>query len=172
MSQFQRHELESHSVGEPNGISEPVSLASFALNDFRNLKLAENSLRAPIPDGKVSERGELLFCSTPVKDSGDQRTDKKIEEAFGKDVMEHLNDWDWLIENKKKLEDGFKKAGKDDIWDLAWRMRELSKVDGQPLIYLSKQESGSAGNLIPKRYDIYLRRGRFRSDDKVGQLDH
>ncbi len=149
-----------------------------------------------LPKALVSEQGALYFCSTPQNDSDkslpaakdaekakesepakessaerNKKVDQKIKDAFGADVFDHLKDWDWLIQNKKMLQDGFKKVdGQDAKWELATRMKELSTVDGKPLIYLEKQDGPTRGNLIPKRYDIMLRRGRFHSDDYIGHL--
>jgi hypothetical protein len=111
----------------------------------------------------------------PAKESTEtpeQRVDQKIKDSFGADVLDHLKDWDWLIDNRKKLEDGFKKATGQDAWDMAQRMKELSKVDGRSLIYLSKVDGPTHGTLIPKRYDVYLRRGSFRSDNEIGHVYH
>ncbi len=154
----------------------------------------ESKESLPIPSARIGEQGALLFCSTAVKDSTpvkdgalvkdsvpvkdstetrEQRLDQKIKDKFGAEVFDHLKDWDWLIANRKKLEDGFKKIdGQDAKWDMAWRMRDLSVVDGKPLIYLSKVDSATKGTLIPKRYDINLRRGSFRSDDYIGHVSH
>jgi len=149
-----------------------------------------------LPKVLVSDSRALYFCSTPQKESGEspstakdserakesvpakegsaeheKKVDQKIKDAFGADVFDHLKDWDWLIQNKKMLQAGFKKIdGQDARWELAMRMKELSTVDGKPLIYLEKQDGPTRGNLIPKRYDIMLRRGRFHSDDYIGHL--
>jgi hypothetical protein len=55
---------------------------------------------------------------------------------------------------------------------MAQRMRELSKVDGKSLIYISKSEGQTSGSLLQKRYDIYLRRGSLRSDNYLGHVYH
>ncbi len=129
---------------------------------------------APVKDAAQVKDSAPVKDAPPVKDSAEtkeQRLDQKIKDNFGADVFEHLKDWDWLIANRKKLEEGFKKIENQDTkWDMAWRMKELSTVDGKALIYLSKVDSASKGSLIPKRYDINLRRGSFRSDDYIGHL--
>jgi hypothetical protein len=112
---------------------------------------------------------QLVKAST---ETPEQSLDQKIKDRFGAEVFDHLKDWDWLIENRKKLEDGFKKADNEDAWAMAQRMKQLSMVDGKPLIYLSKHDGPTHGSWIPKRYDIYLRRGTFRSDNYIGQLYH
>lgn len=122
------------------------------------------------PDGdKGSETKDKQKDS---KETPEQRIDQKIKDQFGAEALDHLKDHDWLIDNRKKLEDGFKKADNKDVWDMALRMRELSMVDGKPLIYMSKVEGKTAGTLIPKRYDIYLRRGSLRSDNYIGHAYH
>lgn len=121
-------------------------------------------------DKQSSQQDNAAKRAKEPTETPEQRIDQKIKDRFGKEVYDHLKDWDWLIENRKKLEDGFKKASNQDAWDMAWRMNELSSVDGKPLIYLSKVEGPTKGNLIPKRHDIYLRRGSLRSDDYIGQL--
>jgi hypothetical protein len=137
--------------------------------------------RDPAEDASAAVNAKLYECgysATPreadgqkdSKETPEQRTDQKIKDSFGADVLEHLTDRSWLVDNRKKLEDGFKKASNQDAWDMAWRMRDLSMVDGKPLIYLSKSDGPTRGTLIPKRYDIYLRRGSLRSDDHIGQF--
>lgn len=174
----------------------PESKSNAALTGAR----AEDKATLPVADVQIGD-SSIYFCSTPskepadekitpakdssaskdsaakdttpVKDSAEKSADQKIKDAFGSDVFDHLNDWDWLIENRKKLTAGFKKIdGQDAKWEAALRMQELSKVDGKPLIYLNKVDSNSRGNLIPKRYDIMLLRGRFRSDDYIDHLHH
>ena len=148
-------------------------LLSSTLGDVRGLSRSGDLTPGMVPNASIGKQGEILFCSNPVKDSKDTREqsmDQKIKDRFGADVFDHLKDWDWLIANRKKLEEGFKKANNQDSWDMAWRMRDLSMVDGKSLIYLSKQDGPTRGDLIPKRHDIYLRRGSFRSDNYIGQL--
>ncbi|CAN5560089.1 hypothetical protein BH10CYA1_BH10CYA1_25980 [soil metagenome] len=155
--------------------SQSTSLASSKLGDVRRLSSITDLSPGLAPKAHIGEHGEMLFCSTPMKDSKDtpeQRVEQKIKDSFGADVFDHLKDWDWLIENRKKLEDGFKKADNQTAWDMAQRMRDLSKVDGKSLIYLSKLDGPTRGNLIPKTYEIYLRRGSFRSDDYIGRVSH
>ena len=149
-----------------------------------------------LPRVLVSDSRALYFCSTPQKDTDkspstakdtekakdsdpakessaerEKKVDLKLKDVFGADVFDHLKDWDWLIQNKKILQAGFKKVdGQDTKWELAMRMKELSTVEGKPLIYLEKQDGPTRGNLIPKRYDIMLRRGRFHSDDYIGHV--
>ncbi len=131
-------------------------------------KSSDNGKQGNPEHAGVRDHTTMLVSDT--KESPEQRADQKIKDRFGADVFEHLKDWDWLIENRKKLEDGFKKANAKDAWDMAWRMRELSMVDGKPLIYLSKEDGPTRGNLIPKAYDIYLRRGWPWNDDSIGRL--
>jgi hypothetical protein len=106
------------------------------------------------------------------KETPEQRLDNKIKEHFGDDVLEHMKQWNWLIDNRDKLEAGFKKISGQEAWDVARRMNELSKVDGKSLIYLSKTEGQTSGTLLQKRYDIYLRRGSLRSDNQIGHVYH
>lgn len=169
-----------------------LSLSSFSAADLLSKPAVKDSPLHPLflEDGAR----KLEYCSAPIDrpvdkpmdkpadkpmdkpadkpETREQAMDRKVKDHFGADVFNHLKDWDWLIENRKKLEDGFKKANNQEAWDMAWRMRELSMLDGKPLIYLSKQDGPTRGNLIPKRYDIYLRRGSLRSDDYIGQLTH
>lgn len=128
-----------------------------------------------VPHASIGKNGDLFFGPRAAKDVAEkveQPLDRKIKDSFGADVFVHLKDQDWLIENRQKLEVGFLKANDKDAWDMAKRMQELSIVDGNPLIYTSKVESPTHGNLIPKRHDVYLRRGMFRSDDYIGQFYH
>lgn len=134
---------------------------------FEQLNETRDSLRLDLDWPPKLE----FFCKGDAPgETPEQRTDQKIKDTFGADVIEHLKDADWLIDNRKKLEDGFKKAKGQDAYDMACRMRDLSVVDGKSLIYLSKVESRSSGNLIPKRFDVYLRRGSLRSDNYVGHV--
>jgi hypothetical protein len=174
-SKFDANKLDSQSSKDIREDLLSGSLTSSSLGDIRRLTQSNDSIPGPAPNGRIGEQGEMLFCKAPVKDeteTREQRLDKKIKDSFGTDVFDHLKDSDWLIDNRKKLEDGFKKLKGDDAWDLAWRMKELSVVDGKSLIYLSKVDSHTSGSLIPKRYDILLRRGRFRSDDYIGHVSH
>jgi hypothetical protein len=135
-----------------------------------------------LPGAQIGAKGEIMFCSTPVKDAAptkdapaetpEQRLDQKIKDKFGSDVFDHLKDWDWLIANREKLEEGFKKLNDQEKWDVTRRMRDLSTVDGKPLIYTERLDGPTRGSLIPKRHDIYLRRGSFRSDNYLGQFYH
>jgi hypothetical protein len=149
------------------------------LVDVQRLNQSGDLTNGVVPSARIGEN-EVSFCSAPVKDSTsakdstatpEQRMDQKIKDSFGADVFDHLKDWDWLIANRKKLEDGFKKVDGQDAWDLAWRIRDLSVVDGKPLIYLSKVDGPTRGDLIPKRHDIKLRR-EFWSDNYIGQVYH
>jgi hypothetical protein len=165
-------------------VLEHFTPANVAVNTDFNAKLFEGGYpSAPgvrsgdEGKGKDKAPSEGDFAVRYTKDSSDtrnRRLDDLIQKTFGEDVLKHLNDWDWLIANEKKLKDGFSKDMKDqDKWDMAWRMRELSKVDGEPLIYLKKLDGPTTGNLIPKRHDINLRRGRIHfSDDYIGQVYH
>ncbi len=150
-------------------------LSSPTLDGLRALNQSGDLKPGTIPDARFSKQGDMLFCSQPLKDAPEtpeQRTDRKIKDTFGAEVFDHLKDSEWLIDNRKKLEAGFSKLNKQDAWDMAKRMTDLSIVDGKPLIYFSKTEGQAAGNLREKRYDVYLRRGRFRSDDCIGQFYH
>ncbi len=175
MTQLQRNESQLESTAPIKDQNMQLgSLTSCKLTDLRVLNNSSSATPDLLPKLNITEHRDVMYCSTP-KDSGEtkeQQTDKKIKEQFGSDVLEHLKDWDWLIKNRKTLQDGFKKASNDDAWEMAWRMRELSKVDGKPLIYLSKQDGPTRGTLIPKRHDIYLRRGGILSDDYIGQVTH
>lgn len=160
-----------------------LSLSSFSAADLLSKPAVKGSPLHPLflEDGAR----KLEYCSAPIDkpvdkpmdkpadkpETREQAMDRKVKDHFGADVFDHLKDWDWLIENRKKLEDGFKKANNQEAWDMAWRMRELSMLDGKPLIYLSKQDGSTRGNLIPKRYDIYLRRGSLRSDDYTDEVE-
>lgn len=179
MTSAHRSEIESITPVE-NLALQTSSFSSPSLGEIRLLNKSAEVKPLALPVARVGEQGELLFCSTPMKDgkepvkeskeskeTPEQRTDQKIKDTFGPDVFDHLKDWDWLIKNKDKLKDGFKKAKGDDGWDMAVRISELSKVDGKSLIYLEKQDGPTRGNLIPKRHDIKLRR-EFWSDDDLG----
>ncbi|HEY9719026.1 MAG TPA: hypothetical protein V6C69_16245 [Trichormus sp.] len=121
-----------------------------------------------IPGAGISERGDLHFCTAPVKETPEQKLDQKIKDTFGADVYQNLNNWDWLIAHKDKLKEGFgKKMSDQDKWDMAKRMSELSKVDGKPVIYLERLDGPTRGSIIPKRHDIKLRREVW-SDDYLG----
>jgi hypothetical protein len=163
--------------------------ASFMHADVARLRQGDhgkgsalNDLSQPLPAARIGEKGDIVFCATPVKDSPqgketketpEQRLDQKIKDSFGADVFEHLKDWDWLVANRKKLEDGFNKiTDPNEKWDMAKRMRDLSVVDGKPLVFLKKLDGPTHGSLVPKRHDIMLRRGRFHSDDYLGQVYH
>ena len=164
----------SQPLTENHEDSHSPSFSTSTLVDMQRLNQSGDLTQGVIPSALVG-KNEVCFCSAAAKDSTEtreQRLDQKVKDCFGADVFSHLKDWDWLIENRKKLEDGFKKANGPDAWDMAKRMKELSTVDGEPLIYLSKVDGPTRGDLIPKRYDIMLRRGRFRSDDYVGQVYH
>ncbi len=179
MTSAQHSEIESYTPNESQLVLLTGSLSSSSLGDIRSLNQSTELKRGAVPNAFIGEQGELLFCSTPVKDSKEpvkesketpeQRTDQKIKDTFGADVFKHLKDWDWLIANRKKLEDGFSKAKNDDGWDMAWRMHELSKVGEKSLIYLSKEDGETRGSLIPKRHNIYLRR-EFWSDNELGHV--
>lgn len=139
-------------------------------------------LNAPWVRGGINSSGDrnaqpksgedALLCRADVKETPEQRADNKIKDKFGTDVFEHLNDWDWLIDNKAKLEAGFRKLNGKDAWEVASRMSDLSVVSGKPLIYLEKLDGPTRGNLIEKRYDVKLLRGRFRSDDYISHVYH
>ncbi len=178
MTSAHHSEIESFTPQENLAI-QANSFATSSLGDIRFLNQATDVKPGALPSARIGEQGELLFCGTPVKDAKEpvkesketpeQRTDQKIKDTFGADVFEHLKDWDWLIANRKKLEDGFKKAKNDDGWDMAWRMHELSKVGDKSVIYLSKEDGPTKGNLIPKRHNIYLRREVW-SDNELGHV--
>jgi hypothetical protein len=149
-------------------------LSSSSLRDMQRLNNSGDLTSGQFPNTRIYEKGES-FCAAPVKDppeTHEQRLDNKIKSAFGADVFDKLKDWDWLVDNQDKLKEGFKKANSRDAWDMARRMNELSVVDGKALIYMKKVDSATSGSLIPKRYDIFLRRGRLRSDDEIGHLHH
>ena len=170
-----QYNFEGPTLIENRENSQSTSLALSKLDDVRLLNNSSELSSRLAPSARIDEHGDLFFCATPLKDSKEtpeQRVEQKIKDSFGADVFDHLKDWDWLIENRKKLEDGFKKADNQTAWDMAQRMRDLSKVDGQSLIYLSKLDGPTRGNLIPKTYEIYLRRGSFRSDDYIGRVSH
>lgn len=172
---IQCNKFEGPTLIENHEDSQSTSFASSKLDDVRRLNSSTDLSPGLAPSARIGEHGEILFCAAPMKDSKDtpeQRVEQKIKDSFGADVFDHLKDWDWLIENRKKLEDGFKKADNDTAWDMAKRMRDLSTVDGKSLIYLSKLDGPTRGNLIPKTYEIYLRRGRFHSDDYIGRVSH
>lgn len=182
MSQAQRNELESVTAPAPDvrTIPQLASLGSCDLRDVRDLKSGINPKSAALPDAHFGERGELFFCSEPVKEAKDnkpketyeQQLDKRIEKAFGADVLANIKDWNWLIKNQDKLKDGFKDLKDDDAWEMARRLRTLSTVEGKPpIIFITKADSKSAGNLIPKTHYVWLRR-EFWSDDKLGQFSH
>ncbi|MBS1956784.1 MAG: hypothetical protein JST89_21525 [Cyanobacteria bacterium SZAS-4] len=179
MSSTRLSEIESFNSHE-NLVVQTSSFSSSSLGEMRLLNKSTDVKAGTIPSGRIGEQGELVFCNTPVKDSKEpikeskesketpeQRTDQKIKDTFGSEVFDHLKDWDWLIKNKDKLKDGFKKAKGDDGWDMAVRISELSKVDGKSLIYLEKLDGPTRGSLIPKRHDIKLRR-QVWSDDDLG----
>lgn len=161
--------------------SPPFNLATVKLDELRNTG-DKNSSNFQIPNLNISEQG-LQYCAakdangdkTPARsETREEKADKAIKDCFGAEVFDHLKDWDWLIAHRKELRDGFKKAqgkGQDELWEIARRMKELSTVDGKPLIYLKKEDGPSRGNLIPKRYDIMLRRSVY-SDDSLGFVHH
>ena len=154
--------------------SHSTSFSSSTLGVVRRLNQSSDLAPGTVPTAQIGEKG-VFFCCAPVKDAKEtpeQRMDQKIKDCFGADVFDHLKDWDWLIENRKKLEDGIKKVDKQDAGEMLSRLEKLSTVDGQSLIYQSLVDGPTRGTLIPKRHDIYLRRGRFHSDDKIGQLYH
>jgi hypothetical protein len=174
-TKFESNKIESQPARENQQDALFSSLSSSTLRDVQRSNNRGDLAPGQVPNTRIGEQSDSSLCSTPVKDSTEtreQRLDQKIKDSFGGDVFDHLKDWDWLIENRKKLEDGFKKISGQDAWDMAWRMKELSMVDGKSLIYLSKVDGPTRGNLIPKRYDIYLRRGSLRSDDYIGHLHH
>ena len=159
------------SVVEQSG-SHDKSFSSSTLDVVRRLNQTGDLSPGTIPGARIGDRG-MFLCFEPLKDAPEtreQRLDKKIKEVFGADVFDHLKDHDWLINNRKKLEDGFMKLKEADGYDVAWRMRDLSVVDKEPLLYLSKLDSKTAGDIIKKRYDVYLRRGSLRADNYVGQV--
>ena len=181
MSLEQTSKLESQQSVEqtPSAILNAASLA-----DIRASNAASDLKSGTVPDLQLSgAESNLQYCAAKddnprtkeAAETKEQKQDKAIKECFGSEVFDHLKDWDWLIDHRKELEAGFKKAGElgqDKLWDIARRMSELSRVDDKSLIYLSKQDSSSHGNLIPKRYDVYLRRGSLRSDNLIGWVHH
>jgi hypothetical protein len=167
--------------------SPSFSLSQATVGDLRAFSGRPELNSAQLPNLQIGEHSkELLNCSAkdggtkgdaPSKpESREEQLDNKLKECFGPEVFDHLKDKDWLNSHEKELKEGFKKLmGMEDhkAWELANRIQELSKVNGDPLIFLKKQPSDTAGSLIPKRYDIFLKTPWYHtSNDLVGWLNH
>jgi len=152
-----------------------------------NERVKSESTSVSLPNLHIDGRHDKLTDLSPgdssrgiefvrAGESKEQATNKLIKDCFGADVFNHLNDRDWLVDHQKELKDGFRRAhdrGEDKLWAIAWRMREHSKVGGEPLIYLKKLDDGpTRGNLIAKRHDIYLRRSSLRQDPLIAWVHH
>ncbi len=148
-----------------------VSLSEDKIQQLTNRGI-HDSAKGPA-DPLQAARDGTFFCAAPG-DKPEAIKDQKIKDTFGTDVFDNLKNPGWLRDNMKKLEDGFDKLSGQEKWDIAWRMRELSKVDGKSSIYLSKTEGQTVGNLLQKRYDIYLRSGPLHigGDYQIGQVYH
>lgn len=109
--------------------SADTSFSSVTLDAVRNLNHVKLNDLTPgtVPEVRIGDQGKYL-CFTPQKDAPEtreERLDKKIKSTFGEEVFDHLKDWNWLIKNRKMLEDGFKKLEGDDRENVAKRLQEL-----------------------------------------------
>lgn len=150
-----------------SGYSKLVAATGLNNSDNRATLCAADAKETPPAKEQIEKPPAKESTETP-----EQKLDNKIKERFGADVFDHLKDRKWLAENREKLEAGFQAAPKLECWNMAERMRDLSKVDGKSLIFISRTEGQSRGNLLEKRYDIYLRGGTWSSDAKIGQVYH
>jgi hypothetical protein len=150
---------------------EPLSLLSLSADRIKQFPSRNDSRESDnqTADPLQAARDGAFFCGAP-SDNPHAATDQRIRDTFGADVFDHLRDWNWLIANQQRLRDGLRHATDGDAWDMARRMRDLSTVDGRPLIYLFRHDGPTHGSLVPKRHDLMLRRGGILSDDHLGQF--
>ena len=129
---------------------------------------------APQKSDVLQSSDNLLKVRSEVPETPEQRLNRRMTEVFGADVMEHLNADGavWLRDNAQKIRDGLAKVSGREAWDMACAMRDRTKLpDGNHVIFLSKQDSPTRGNLIPKRHEVYIRGYRFyHSDTPVGHV--
>jgi len=140
--------------------------------------------KAGYPDapGQRSERAttapsdNLLAVRHESPETPEQRLNRRMTEVFGADVMEHLNpaSAQWLADNVRKIADGFARVSGQEAWDMASAMRDRTRLpNGDHVIFLSRQDGPTRGNLIPKRHDVYVRGYHwYQSDTQVGQVYH
>jgi hypothetical protein len=120
-----------------------LSFSSFSMNEIRQtIKLAAADLKdgivQPLQIDDASKKAENYAAkaekgekSEKTEKSDQQRMDERIERAFGKEVLDHINDKDWLLDHSDQVKRGFNRIfdtrGEEySVGQIAGRLNDLS----------------------------------------------
>lgn len=133
-----------------------VSLTSFSISDIREQKKE--------------------YCAAPVKgeEAEKQRMDARIEKAFGKDLLTHIKDHDWLVDHSATLKTGFNRIfdGRGEeftVGQIAGRLKDLSGG----LIYGEVSTGGKnpyTTSVPDSHYRVYLKRSYWFDTELFHQV--